>query len=98
MAICCKLRWPASKGLAANYQRLLPISVLALTNILLMTVRLGLFGVQNTDMDFLSLENSRVNSFFMSCFITCKKKKGKREGQRWAAMSLQGRRIAPPSW
>ena len=30
----------------------------------------ALLGVQYTDMDFLSLENSRVNSFFISCLIT----------------------------
>jgi len=31
---------------------------------------LALMGEQYTDMDFLSLENSRVNSFFISCLIT----------------------------
>ena len=30
----------------------------------------ALLGVQYTDMDFLSRENSRVNSFFISCLIT----------------------------
>lgn len=29
-----------------------------------------MLGVQYTDMDFLSLENSSVNSFFISCLIT----------------------------
>ena len=42
-----------------------------MTNILLPTAALeDLAGEQNTDMDFLSLENSRVNSFFISCLIT----------------------------
>lgn len=33
---------------------------------------LALLGVQNTDIDLRSLENSSVNSFFMSCLITYK--------------------------
>lgn len=40
-----------------------------------MDVRLGLFGVQYTDIDFLSRENSKVNSFFISCLMTCKETK-----------------------
>lgn len=47
-------------------------AVLAFTNILLIDVRLGLFGVQYTDIDFLSRENSRVNSFFINCLMTYK--------------------------
>lgn len=40
-----------------------------LTNILA-ELDLALLGVQNTDMDLRSLENSSVNSFFISCLIT----------------------------
>lgn len=32
--------------------------------------RLSLLGEQNTDMDFLSRENSNVNSFLINCLIT----------------------------
>ena len=32
--------------------------------------RFCLLGEQKTDMDFLSLENSRVSSFLISCLIT----------------------------
>lgn len=47
------------------------ISNFTFTNILLPTDdRVGLLGVQYTDMDFRSLENSRVNSFFISCLMT----------------------------
>lgn len=42
---------------------------LTFTNIL-PTEERALLGVQYTDMDFLSLENSKVNSFFISCLIT----------------------------
>ncbi|TNN83412.1 hypothetical protein EYF80_006393 [Liparis tanakae] len=37
-----------------------------------------LAGEQYTDMDFLSLENSRVNSFFISCLITCEEMRKKK--------------------
>lgn len=40
----------------------------ALMNILLWEP--GLTGVQKTDMDLRSRENSRVNSFFINCLIT----------------------------
>lgn len=33
-----------------------------------------LAGVQYTDMDFLSRENSRVKFFFISCLTTCLKR------------------------
>lgn len=45
------------------------IKFLTFTNIL-PTEERALLGVQYTDMDFLSLENSSVNSFFISCLIT----------------------------
>jgi hypothetical protein len=32
--------------------------------------RFCLLGEQKTDMDFLSLENSKVSSFLISCLIT----------------------------
>lgn len=48
------------------------------TNILLpWATRPGRVGVQYTDMDFRSRENSRVNSFCISCLMTC----GARAGQ-----------------
>ena len=43
---------------------------LTLINILLPTALEDLAGEQNTDMDFLSRENSSVNSFFIRCLIT----------------------------
>lgn len=42
------------------------------TNILPAEER-ALLGVQYTDIDFLSRENSKVNSFFISCLITYNK-------------------------
>lgn len=43
-----------------------------LTNILLPAeLWPGLAGVQYTDMDLRSRENSRVHSFLISCLITC---------------------------
>lgn len=43
-----------------------------LTNILLpVEFWLGPVGVQYTDMDLRSRENSRVHSFLISCLITC---------------------------
>ena len=43
---------------------------LTLINILLPTALEDLAGEQYTDMDFLSRENSSVNSFFIRCLIT----------------------------
>lgn len=45
------------------------VFVITLTNNLPREER-ALLGVQYTDMDFLSRENSSVNSFFISCLIT----------------------------
>lgn len=47
------------------------------TNILLpWALESGRVGVQYTDMDFRSRENSRVNSFRMSCLMTCRVQAG----------------------
>lgn len=49
----------------------LPPSQRTFTNSLLPEVGWpGPMGVQYTDMDFRSLENSRVHSFFISCLMT----------------------------
>lgn len=47
------------------------------TNILLpWALESGWVGVQYTDMDFRSRENSRVTSFLMSCLMTCRVQEG----------------------
>ena len=51
-----------------------------LMNILL--VEPGLLGVQYTDMDLRSRENSRVNSFFISCLMIWGEKERQGEGGR----------------
>lgn len=52
-----------------------------LTNILLPAELLpGPVGVQYTDMDLRSRENSRVHSFLISCLITCRSSTGLSQG------------------
>lgn len=54
---------------------------LAFTNILAPPSPLA--GVQYTDMDFLSRENSRVTFFLMSCLTTCGRIQMKKKAYRF---------------
>lgn len=69
-----------------------------LTNILLPAeLWPGLVGVQYTDMDLRSRENSRVHSFLISCLITCGDRVGLSQGGWGAATKQRGGGPSPPT-
>lgn len=70
---CCPVPGPNTAGCAGSCRCFAP----TLTNILLPAELLPApVGVQYTDMDLRSRENSRVHSFLISCLITCRNSAG----------------------
>lgn len=72
-----------------------------LTNILLpMELLPGPVGVQYTDMDLRSRENSRVHSFLISCLITCRNSTGLSQDVPGTLVpsALADNPAEPPGW